>query len=219
MPEEAAQAGDIAVVDAKRPRFPHACRATTSRGRRPATRVPPPLASGRRVFWIFRHQTDARRTSTIVIQSSQATSARTTAITNASVRISSHTRGPRATTSSTTTRVSTNVRTNMNGLCRTRGACTVAHRRRQSKDNHSRCKIFSRYLRRGRFTRSRHLRAGRVPFSRTSWPWGTSPQRCGGGHGQRFLVNTVVGNSDDVPLAVTLNWMTELKKGCLPPLS
>jgi hypothetical protein len=31
-------------------------------------------------------------------------------------------------------------------------------------------------------------------------------------HGQKFLVNTIVGDSDNVPLEVTLNWMAELKK-------
>ncbi len=31
-------------------------------------------------------------------------------------------------------------------------------------------------------------------------------------HGQRFLVNTIVGDSDNVPLEVTLNWTTGLKK-------
>jgi hypothetical protein len=31
-------------------------------------------------------------------------------------------------------------------------------------------------------------------------------------HGQKFLVNTIVGDSDNVPLEVTLNWMTGLKK-------
>jgi hypothetical protein len=30
-------------------------------------------------------------------------------------------------------------------------------------------------------------------------------------HGQRFLVNTIVGDSDNVPLEVTLNWTTGLK--------
>jgi predicted Ser/Thr protein kinase len=31
------------------------------------------------------------------------------------------------------------------------------------------------------------------------------------GHGQKFLVNTIVGDSDNVPLEVTLNWTTGLK--------
>jgi len=31
-------------------------------------------------------------------------------------------------------------------------------------------------------------------------------------HGQKFLVNTIVGDSDNVPLEITLNWMAELKK-------
>jgi len=31
-------------------------------------------------------------------------------------------------------------------------------------------------------------------------------------HGQKFLVNTIVGDSDNVPLEMTLNWMAELKK-------
>ena len=31
-------------------------------------------------------------------------------------------------------------------------------------------------------------------------------------HGQKFLVNTIVGDSDNVPLEVTLNWTAELKK-------
>ena len=31
-------------------------------------------------------------------------------------------------------------------------------------------------------------------------------------HGQKFLVNTIVGDSDNVPLEVTLNWQTGLKK-------
>jgi Tol biopolymer transport system component len=31
-------------------------------------------------------------------------------------------------------------------------------------------------------------------------------------HGQKFLVNTIVGNSDNVPLEVTLNWTAALKK-------
>ena len=31
-------------------------------------------------------------------------------------------------------------------------------------------------------------------------------------HGQKFLVNTIVGDSDNVPLEVTLNWTTGLKK-------
>jgi len=31
-------------------------------------------------------------------------------------------------------------------------------------------------------------------------------------HGQRFLVNTIVGDTDSVPLEVTLNWTTGLKK-------
>jgi hypothetical protein len=30
-------------------------------------------------------------------------------------------------------------------------------------------------------------------------------------HGQKFLVNTIVGDSDNVPLEMTLNWMAELK--------
>jgi hypothetical protein len=30
--------------------------------------------------------------------------------------------------------------------------------------------------------------------------------------GQRFLVNTIVGNSDNAPLEVTVNWMKALKK-------
>jgi hypothetical protein len=31
-------------------------------------------------------------------------------------------------------------------------------------------------------------------------------------HGQKFLVNTIVGDSDNVPLDVTLNWAAALKK-------
>jgi hypothetical protein len=31
-------------------------------------------------------------------------------------------------------------------------------------------------------------------------------------NGQKFLVNTIVGNSDSAPLAVTLNWMKGLRK-------
>jgi hypothetical protein len=31
-------------------------------------------------------------------------------------------------------------------------------------------------------------------------------------HGQKFLVNTIVGDSDNVPLEVTLNWTSGLKK-------
>jgi hypothetical protein len=31
-------------------------------------------------------------------------------------------------------------------------------------------------------------------------------------HGQKFLVNAIVGDSDNVPLEVTLNWQTGLKK-------
>jgi hypothetical protein len=31
-------------------------------------------------------------------------------------------------------------------------------------------------------------------------------------HGQKFLVNTIVGDSDNVPLEVTLNWTAALKK-------
>ncbi len=31
-------------------------------------------------------------------------------------------------------------------------------------------------------------------------------------HGQKFLVNTIVGDSDNAPLEVTLNWTTGLKK-------
>jgi len=31
-------------------------------------------------------------------------------------------------------------------------------------------------------------------------------------HGQKFLVNTIVGDSDNVPLEITLNWMAELRK-------
>jgi eukaryotic-like serine/threonine-protein kinase len=33
-----------------------------------------------------------------------------------------------------------------------------------------------------------------------------------GAHGQKFLVNTILGDSDNVPLEVTLNWTTGLKK-------
>jgi hypothetical protein len=33
-----------------------------------------------------------------------------------------------------------------------------------------------------------------------------------GAHGQKFLVNTIVGDSDNVPLEVTLNWTAGLKK-------
>ena len=31
-------------------------------------------------------------------------------------------------------------------------------------------------------------------------------------HGQKFLVNTIVGDSDNVPLEVTVNWAAGLKK-------
>ena len=31
-------------------------------------------------------------------------------------------------------------------------------------------------------------------------------------HGQKFLVNTVVGDSTNAPIEVTLNWTTRLKK-------
>ena len=31
-------------------------------------------------------------------------------------------------------------------------------------------------------------------------------------HGQKFLVNTIVGDSDNAPLEVTLNWTTGLTK-------
>jgi hypothetical protein len=31
-------------------------------------------------------------------------------------------------------------------------------------------------------------------------------------HGQKFLVNTIVGDSDNNPLEVTLNWTTGLTK-------
>ena len=31
-------------------------------------------------------------------------------------------------------------------------------------------------------------------------------------HGQKFLVNTIVGDSDNVPLEVTVNWTAGLKK-------
>ena len=31
-------------------------------------------------------------------------------------------------------------------------------------------------------------------------------------HGQKFLVNTIVGNSDNAPLEVTLDWMAGLKQ-------
>ena len=31
-------------------------------------------------------------------------------------------------------------------------------------------------------------------------------------HGQKFLVNTIAGDSDNAPLEVTLNWQTGLKK-------
>jgi Tol biopolymer transport system component len=31
-------------------------------------------------------------------------------------------------------------------------------------------------------------------------------------HGQKFLVNTIVGDSDNVPLEITLNWTAQLKK-------
>jgi hypothetical protein len=31
-------------------------------------------------------------------------------------------------------------------------------------------------------------------------------------HGQKFLVNAIVGGSDNVPLEVTLNWTAGLKK-------
>ena len=31
-------------------------------------------------------------------------------------------------------------------------------------------------------------------------------------NGQKFLVNAIVGDSDNVPLEVTLNWTTGLKK-------
>ena len=31
-------------------------------------------------------------------------------------------------------------------------------------------------------------------------------------HGQKFLVNTIVGDSDNDPLEVTLNWTTGLTK-------
>ena len=31
-------------------------------------------------------------------------------------------------------------------------------------------------------------------------------------HGQKFLVNTIVGDSDNAPLEVTLNWTAGLKK-------
>jgi hypothetical protein len=30
--------------------------------------------------------------------------------------------------------------------------------------------------------------------------------------GQRFLVNSIVGDSDNVPLEITLNWHEELKQ-------
>ena len=31
-------------------------------------------------------------------------------------------------------------------------------------------------------------------------------------HGQKFLVNTIIGDSDSVPLEVTLNWTAALKR-------
>ena len=31
-------------------------------------------------------------------------------------------------------------------------------------------------------------------------------------HGQKFLVNAIVGDSDNVPLEVTVNWAAGLKK-------
>jgi hypothetical protein len=31
-------------------------------------------------------------------------------------------------------------------------------------------------------------------------------------HGQKFLVNSIVGDTDNVPLEVTLNWLEELKQ-------
>jgi hypothetical protein len=34
----------------------------------------------------------------------------------------------------------------------------------------------------------------------------------GAATGQKFLVNTIVGDSDIVPIEVTLNWATGLKK-------
>lgn len=30
-------------------------------------------------------------------------------------------------------------------------------------------------------------------------------------HGQKFLINTILGDSDNVPLEVTLNWTTGLQ--------